>query len=877
MPLTYTCDIAFNFGSTIITNSSGPGIADGSVIVDADGTGTIRYSISSAHSPTDPPYASRTNVTGVFTGLLPGTYIVNARTNDSCKQEITIVIDYVSTWVPRYRMQYGTSNLDSGLLFRIDIEDNQYVGSVEYVYGSADPTTLTWTNNKADNVFEPVIGSELTINLISPTDGYFDILNGFDEKRFRATYYVDSGSGYEQKWQGFIVPQNSDEEYCRDVNYGVTFTFSDGLADLSNKDYSDDSGNVLKGRISVLQGIIFCLNKTSLQLDIWETVNFTESGMLSGINDSTLEQAYFDPEVYLTEDGTMEDCLTVLSSLVLNFAARITQSNGVWCIDCPTLKTGSTTATRKFDHTGTFLSGANESYRILLRRGNAVSPKISFKDFGAVKSHQTMYGLINFTFDYSLRPNPSVIVGGDFENEDLINGQLTDWQINQEVPVAVNPTLETVSRDKETVSQVLQINFDNFFSVASYSGAEPRAIVSSKPVHFDFTAAPTGSKMSLSFDVFVNAYSQQPYIFFDFQVYFDSVINGDCYLAYDASVSTNNYGMVVGGLAIENVEGKYIRIYLEPGKWNTITADFIVSVLDEGDLQMIFRANGNLQYDVASIAALQGISTNGFSDEEVNMRAGRDNRRRAFDNIYSSGINTVRQYVLTAGTGTADGYNIVIPNDQLGPLEYYWKLDKVLTPDANLWAKNIQLDNVVLKYLPEAEAPVSKEETSVSLNVKIKNPLDVTFRHGDLPEDVNYKNIMRGWLSLSDGSPTSEWLYKSPTPPHSLPVSIIDMLKKLYSGQYGRDRWKLSGPAICMGVIPFIDRPIYEVKTGRIYAMVYPSFMGRLPAAQIQMIEALNGAAVIDEGVAPDPDIEPPVVEADFLLADFSPTDFVTA
>lgn len=1009
MPLTYTCDIAFTLAATALTKSSGPAIADGQVRVFATSADTIKYSISSAHAPTDPPYASRTNTSGIFSSLVPGSYIVNARTNDSCKQEITIVIDYVSSWVPRWRVQHGTSDPDSEISFRVDIEDNQYVGDVSYVTATEEPEVLSHTNDAGDNVFEPVLGSQLEIHLISPTEDYFEVLNGYTEKRFRATYYqkinqsivngnftgtlspwgnvgsqtqswawnsnkarattpsnftttkglqvpfaakagvaytfqisfdilIGAGSagsstnllvyltddftlsspdnaevfnlavgagqsqtftitptanraylviatgnnasssfgriidldvitipeiGYIQVWQGFIVPQNSEEEYCLLHNYAVTFVFSDGLSDLKNIPFTDDSGNNLSGRMSVLQGIIFCLNKTSLQLPIWETINFLSSGMDVGVADSCLTQCYFDAELYF--DGQeMEDSLTVLKSLLTNFAARLVQSGGVWCIDCPTLKTGSVTSTRKFDYTGTYISSGQESYMVMLRKEGAVPPRVTFVDCSAMKSHQTMYGTLNFNFDYGLKINPSVIEGGDFEDQDIDNGQLTDWQIDQEVEIAVNPTIETVSRDNESVSKVLQINFDNFFTVSSYAGAEPRAIVSSKPVHFDFDASPTSTKMSLSFDVFVNAYSQQPYIFLDFTVYFNSVLSGDCYLAYDASVSTNNYSMVIGGLAPENVDGKYIRVYLEPGKWTTITADFIVSALDEGDLQMIFRASGNLQYDVNSIAALQAIATNGFTDEEANMRAGRDNRRRAFDNIYSAGINTVRQYILTAGAETPDGYNVVLPNDQIGPQEYYWKLDKVLTPDANLWAKNIQLDNVVLKYLPAGSEPAKTEESQIVLNRNVKNPLEITFRHGDLPTDGNYQNIMRGWLSLADGTPTRDWVYRISVP-HTLPYTLIGLLKNIYQGQYKYDRWRLSGTLLCLEVISFIGVVVYEVRTGRIYTIVSSALMGKQPTMDVIMIESLKG-----------PDTGPPVSTGDYALADYSSTDFYT-
>jgi hypothetical protein len=105
---------------------------------------------------------------------------------------------------------------------------------------------------------------------------------------------------------------------------------------------------------------------------------------------------------------------------------------------------------------------------------------------------------------------------------------------------------------------------------------------------------------------------------------------------------------------------------------------------------------------------------------------------------------------------------------------------------------------------------------------------------------------------------------------------MINLLKKIYQGQYGVDRWRLSGGFLCLGAMPFIASPIYEVRTGKIYTIVSSSIASKIPNDQIIMIESLNGAPVIDEGTNPDPDIEPPVSTADFSSIDFSTSDFLT-
>jgi len=855
------CDWNFFPPGTVVIAASSPTAANGSVTAGTvSGSGSQpKFVIYPEGYPIDPPYSSPLRQTSKkFSGLVPGNYVINGRSSDSCVRLLNVTINYVYAWTPRWRIQHsddGNRNFD----VRIDIEDSNFFGSVSYVTAQDVPDLINWVNESQDNVFEPVVGSELQINLIANTDGQFDDMTScYDEKRFRATYYKKVSGVYVQKWQGFIIPQNGDEEYWRDIDIPVSITFSDGLADLNNSSFSDFYGNIPNTRISFLDGIKFCLYKTGLTLDIWETVNIYAIGMIYGASDSTLTQAYFDPKVYIQDDGTTEDSLTVLKSLLLNMGARLCQSDGVWNIDCPTLKTGLTTPTRKFDYTGNYKSNEDVSTRISLKGNSGSYPKIVFKNRSGRKSHQTMYGKLSFTYDYALEKDQS-IVDGDFEDEDVNGGQLKNWQIQSNNTNVIASSVQKIKRDSDSgtiSSNVLQIKFDPV-GTSPYS-TEPQATVYSREIPFKIDNV-SSDPTSISFDVYVDTYSPDAIIFIDYALLFDD-------------------GAIVTPLNdIDLVDNQYSRVYLEPKKWQTITHDNQIvpsGTPKTGTIQVVFRVSGNLQYDYSSGAALQAVPTAGFSQDEVNRRKGIDNAKRVKYTSGSPAVTSILQFKLVTGDEVSDFYNVIQPSDQLGggPHQYIWKLDKVLTLQSTaaglnpIWIKKLQLDNVRLKYMPNGTKPDESTVKDLVMNANVKNPLEITFRHGDLPDNTNYQNLSHGWISLSNGTPTAKWKYRIGS--STVQYTLLELLSNIYQGQYGVDRWKLSGSVICADSVPFLGNTVQQPLTGKVYAIIAASIDSRVSSADIAMIECLQGTP------APDIPEEPPIPTNDYSPTDYSSTDY---
>lgn len=790
-------------------------------------------------------------------------------------RELTVVIGYVETWSPKYRLQFSDST-NKGLLSRFDIEELSYVGSVTDVKGgSQEPVILDVANDGGVDPFYPVFGSSCAVTLMSETDEQFEELVSYSEKKYRGTYYVYESGSYVKKWQGFLTPQSGSEPYVMGFNYPVTFVFTDGLKDLENKEFSDDSGNKVLSRISVLRGIIYCLNKTNLRLGFKETVNLYPNGIDTSSTASVLDQIYFDPLVYEQEDGTMESCLSVLNGLLLSLCASLCQSGGYWHVSNVTLKSRSVVPTRTLASDGGTVSGDDVDWKIKLRKATAPSPKIVFREQGAFKEYPPMYGELEFTIDYGLIKDNNILKSGNFEDEDIANGQLKNWQIDNTDAPFVTCSIDEIP-NKES-RKALKIPF----RITSGITAQQVVIIKSSIVKI-YPQTQT-DKIVFSFDALPKmlGVTIERYCWIDFTVRANDGIE-DFFMTPVPNLDENT--VTFGQDNFDDlVDGRYNRVYIDnDNEWANIKREITYNKLTFNnatsvDLQVEFRLSCNPLWDLKETAPesqdLSDVLTFGSAQYPIRTYA---NRKRV---LASDGGNLViRYYELEASTESSDYPNIIVPDDNS---TMRWKLKYTIPrPTASplnpeCWIGDLFLDNVQLAYMPNQENPPSTQVTTVILSPNIKNKLEITFRHNDLPSDQNYRAISRGWFSKSDGEPTPTfWKIKGNPPSDSFPRSLISRVSGLYSGQYQVIRWKLSGNVQMYGAIPFAGQIVYEVRTGRIYSIVGVSISPKAGYATIQIVEILKGAATTDESETPDPGVEPPAGTPDFFIDDFEPADF---
>jgi len=642
------------------------------------------------------------------------------------------------------------------------------------------------------------------------------------------------------------------EPYVLKEGYEINLVFTDGLADLVNYEFTDDSGNIPQDRIPIFNALNYIINKTDIALNIWESVNIYASVMDSGTDDSMLEQAYIDPKNYQNSDGTVKNCAEVLTYLLDFMGARLYQSNGRWNIDLVSEKTATNVPTRKRTSNYGVIAGGNENPRYLLRRSTAASPRITFKDQGQVMKIPQTYGTIELTYEFGLRKNNSLIIG-DFENEDLENGQLRNWQIDAGSDTIVG--LERLEESRAGLAFFTQHNTNVFGTVVT---------ITSKPVPIyetDFD-----SKIKFSFDTYIRPIFENTYSYIDV-----AISIGNKYLKpvrpnwTDPRPEITNQFTSAAGLLID---GKYIRYYIEELlKWKTIEVEALVKGSDgiSGDLVLEFKLYSPPTYDYETIALMKAAGIPEFYKR----------RARAKDTVSSNDV--IRFYEHEYSTESESLPDIV----SLGSGQI-WRLKKTveyptdsLANPFNSWVQSVMLDNVYARYFPNFDDPESNYTVTETPNIGIKQVFNKSLFHGDLlvpPLDDNYSNIITGHLTEQDGTSIyGNWSRKGVTENYN----ITELLAKMIRGQYQERRWMLTGEVMCPdGMLSFWNT-IHEVRTGKIYQLI--SLVQNLKEgfAEIESIETLSGGDPLDESTDPGGDpgpIEPPV-ETRVHSSDFS-TDF---
>jgi hypothetical protein len=873
------CQLAFFLEGCFATNASEPGIADGGIVVsslDPSGLTPVRYKIGS-----DFTYPAGGQVSGIFTNLVPGTYTIYARNSSTCRATIDITVLADRTYGVRYRLDFHDL-LSSGAnrKYRLDIEDSEYFGAVTEVKGyGINPVRVSHRGESSEDIFtDNVVASQILVDLDSETDQQFIDFYTFDERRFRAKLYLHNGSSYDLFHQGYLTPMLYSEPYILKENYPVNLVFTDGLADLKDYKFTDDGDNYPVSRIPIFSALNFILNKTDVRLNIWENVNLYPTGFLSGTNDSTLEQAYIDPIRYRNDDGTYKTCREVLGYLMDFLGARIYQSNGRWNIDLISEKSASAVATRKRTNLYAVIAGGNESPRVLLRRSVAASPRVIFKDQSAVMNIPQTYGTIKLTYDLGIEKENNLLPYGNFEAEDVENGQLKGWQV-EDLTIGGDGTFGL----EKLIEPRGNSRFALFFDFTACDIGENIFKLAAAPVQYNYPynliTNPSGSQFQsirVSFDVFTRPLFTNAEIYLDYKV----ILNGGLYVQPRLYSTTNRRNISDN---VDNlIDGEYNRVYItESLTWKTISFEFPIyftslnGFSSDGPIELELRVNSNPIYDYVDFAALRAE----LVDQLTTADTVYFNKKRKVLEVVD-GNDIIHFYELERSSAAESVPDVIRPTtfSTAAPYRraYVWKLKQsveITSTDKN-WLQNMLIDNVSMEYLPDYEPPVETIEVTEVPNESVKQTLEKTLYHGDLqtPLDDNYKYISSAYLSAADGTPiTGGWQRRGVTEN----FTITQLLGKMIRGQYQDIRWKLSGLLQCPDDMPTFWNTLHEVRTGKVYQFMSLTQMLRTQEAEFEAIETLAGGDPLDESTDPGGTIgpiEPPVVTRVHSL-DFS-TDF---
>lgn len=245
------------------------------------------------------------------------------------------------------------------------------------------------------NLYEPIISSMLTFNVVSETDfQYIDIYSA-DAKKFRVKVEIDSV----MHWVGFIVPDLFNEPYVG-APYISSFVAVDGLKGLESETF-DLSG--VKSHYEILSGAFLMVDPSLTFSDFTESVNIYEENHDQTTADSPLTQTYVDTKRY--EDLTWYE---VIEDIIKLYGARLYQKSGQWWLSCVHEFKNESLITRAYTSEGTSEGTYNNELFIGYYQDNKP----------ANRDHQLsiLPGWKEFNINFNLGLKDSILKNADFDN-----------------------------------------------------------------------------------------------------------------------------------------------------------------------------------------------------------------------------------------------------------------------------------------------------------------------------------------------------------------------------------------------------------------------------------------------------------------------------
>jgi hypothetical protein len=249
----------------------------------------------------------------------------------------------------RYTLDFNVAQDDrKPLVFEnatLEIFEKDGTDAPETILGVENPIQINYQNT-SEQILEPFIGSEATLNLIATEDFQLEDLYTEDELR----WLVNIKRNGSVIWRGFIIPDGCQESFTF-TPYTISINAVDTLGLLKNLSYVQNDGNFWLGKQSFIEVIYNCLNRVQIPgMNIYTCVNISEESYPDGNADDPLNLTYVNAETYLESDNINPlNCQTVLDSVLRLWTAVIIQSEGDWYIFRPNeLALSSTLVFRKY-------------------------------------------------------------------------------------------------------------------------------------------------------------------------------------------------------------------------------------------------------------------------------------------------------------------------------------------------------------------------------------------------------------------------------------------------------------------------------------------------------------------------------------------------
>lgn len=223
----------------------------------------------------------------------------------------------------KYRLEFADLK---GNKRKVEIFKNGYTGAVLPMVGTAEPVEIEW--KAEEDLYEPLIGSLCTLNLMVTDDVTYDNFYLYDEREYKVVVYFESGAGsWQTYWSGWVV-NDLYAEALVSTPYSLSITATDNLGQLDG--YDTWMPPITTDNPTLWQFMWNALANLSLDYDIYISNDIriaTDSAWKNVFDQITIKKSGFYHDYYIINDAKM-----TLRSILMGFNCRIFQSFGRWYI-----------------------------------------------------------------------------------------------------------------------------------------------------------------------------------------------------------------------------------------------------------------------------------------------------------------------------------------------------------------------------------------------------------------------------------------------------------------------------------------------------------------------------------------------------------------
>lgn len=223
----------------------------------------------------------------------------------------------------KYRLEFADLK---GNKRKVEIFKNGYSGAVLPMVGTGEPVEIEW--KAEEDLYEPLIGSLCTLNLLVTDDVTYDDFYLYDEREYKVVVYFEASAGsWQTYWSGWIVNDLYSQALVS-TPYSLSITATDNLGQLDG--YDTWMPPITTDNATLWQYMWNALTNLGLGYDIYISNDIriaTDSAWKNVFDQITIKKSGFYHDYYIINDAKM-----TLRSILMGFNCRLFQSFGRWYI-----------------------------------------------------------------------------------------------------------------------------------------------------------------------------------------------------------------------------------------------------------------------------------------------------------------------------------------------------------------------------------------------------------------------------------------------------------------------------------------------------------------------------------------------------------------